>query len=221
MDAVSRRADHARRLGWKWYPKISLVAVSVFGALLLACAESTEYLGDIAVLDSTAGAYSTENSNDLPVPVLTAISPLGRRCEAQLLESDWSYPTSFIQSLSPPETQSFPSCTLAEVFEIASAVGLDEIELWFDGGNTLPDMIDITWFARIPESEADVLHVTECAIATTECRMTADRSAVVVKPPTEAVKAGVWALWLTPEGVEIGPNDYDAFNTAFWGVSLR
>lgn len=172
-------------------------------------------------MGSTAGAYSAENPKDLPVPVLTAISLSGWRCKAQLLEADWSYPTRFVQALSPPEAQSFPSCVLTDVPEIANVGDLDEIELWFDDGNTLPDVIDITWFAQVPESEADVLHVTECAIAVTECRLNADRSAVVVKPPTEAAKAGVWAMWVTPEGVETGPDDYDAFNTAFWGVSLR
>lgn len=173
------------------------------------------------MLNSEAEAYSVDNPRILPVPILVAVSPSGWQCEAQLLQSDWSYPTAFVQPLSPPGIQSFPACALTEVPEIASVSSLDEIELRFDDGNTLPDVIDITWFARIPESEADVLHVTECAIAITECRTAADRSAVVVKPPTEAAKAGVWALWVTPEGVETGPDGFDAFNTAFWGVSLR
>lgn len=218
---MSQRENHGRCLGRKRHYRIRLVTVSAFGALLLGCVESTQYSRDEAVLDSTTGAYLAPNPKDLPVPVLTAVSSSGWRCKAQLLEAHWSYPTRFVQALSPPKAQSFPSCAVTGVPEIASVSGLDEIRLRFDDGKTLPDVIDITWFARVPESEADVLHVTECAIATAECRMAADRSAVVVKPPTEAAKAGVWALWVTPEGVEVGPDDYDAFNTAFWGVSLR
>ena len=217
---MSWHNDDGRRLGRKWCCRTGLVAVSALGALLLGCAKPTEHLKDGSIRDLPARDYSTGHPS-LSVPVLAVISPSGWWCEAQLLESDWSYPTSFTRALAPPEARSFPACTLAESPESVGVDGLDEIELWFDGSNTLPDVIDITWFARVPKSEADVLHVTECAIAITECRMAADRGAVVVKPPTEAAKAGVWALWVTPEGVEIGPDGYDAFNTAFWGVSLR
>ncbi|MCY3609681.1 MAG: hypothetical protein F4117_00490 [Acidimicrobiales bacterium] len=188
--------------------------------LPMSCSESSKLTngGDVrslaSAVPSTADAYS-------PVPILIAMASSGRRCEARLLEAAWSYPTKYIRPLEPPEAQSFPTCALAEAPEVASANGLDELELRFDGGDTLPDVIDISWFTRVPESEADVFHVTQCAVAVNECRIATDRNAVVVKPPTEAAKAGVWALWFTPEGVEIGPDDHDAFNTAFWGVSLR
>ncbi|WP_419912740.1 hypothetical protein [Candidatus Poriferisodalis sp.] len=169
----------------------------------------------------SAESVSGMQDSDIPVPSLIVASRSGRQCRARLLEADWSYPRSYVQALAPPTVQSFPVCTFDVHLDASGGNEIGLLELSFGQMYTLPDVLDITWFERTPESDADVLDVTECAIAVDECHITEDRRAIAVMPPANAVKAGVWAMWLTPQGVDIGPDSYGAFNTAFWGVSLR
>ncbi len=207
--------EHARKLR-----SLSVCIVTVSSLTMVGCADSSN---DEDVASSTAAVLpvTTLLVLDVLVPSLVAVSDSGQKCEARLLESDWSYPRSYVKELIPPSVHSFPSCTLIMDRKNPAAGDIGILELRFGEDSSLPDVVDVTWFKRLPESDADVIYVTECASETSKCRVSEDRRSVIVVPPTDAVKAGVWAMWLTPEGVEIGPDAFDAFNTAFWGVSLK
>ena len=125
------------------------------------------------------------------------------------------------QGTGTTKAHSFPSCVLIVDQENQTEDDIDWLEFQFGESGSLPDIIDVTWFRRLPKSDADILYITECAAEMSKCRFMEDRRSILVAPPTDAVKAGVWAMWLTPEGVEIGPDAFDAFNTAFWGLSLK